>query len=33
VLVMSLADGSERTLKIQDVLEHPERVFGGGSHA
>jgi ATP phosphoribosyltransferase regulatory subunit len=33
VLVMDLADGSERTLKVRDILEHPERVFGGGGHA
>jgi hypothetical protein len=33
VLVMNLADGVERSLNVKDILEHPERVFGGGGHA
>jgi hypothetical protein len=30
---MNLADGSERVLRVAEILEYPERVFRGGSHA
>jgi len=33
VVAMNLADGSERVLGVAEILEHPERIFGGGSHA
>ncbi|PYM76975.1 MAG: ATP phosphoribosyltransferase regulatory subunit [Candidatus Rokuibacteriota bacterium] len=33
VLAMSLADGSERMLPVGEILEHPERTFGGLRHA
>jgi len=33
VVAMNLADGSERVLAVGEILEHPERVFRGGSHA
>src|SRR5439155_42293 len=33
VVAMNLADGSERVLAVGEILEHPERVFWGGSHA
>jgi hypothetical protein len=33
VVTMSLADGSERVLSVGEILEHPERVFGGVRHA
>jgi ATP phosphoribosyltransferase regulatory subunit len=33
VVAMNLADGSERMLAVAEILEHPERVLGGGSHA
>jgi carbonic anhydrase len=33
VLTMGLADGSERVLPVSEILQHPERVFGGLRHA
>ena len=33
VLAMDLADGAERVLAVADILEHPERLFRGVSHA
>jgi ATP phosphoribosyltransferase regulatory subunit len=33
VVAMNLADGSERVLGVAEILDHPERIFGGGSHA
>jgi carbonic anhydrase len=33
VVAMNLADGSERVLRVAEILEHPEHVFRGGSHA
>ena len=33
VVAMNLADGSERVLAVAEILDHPERVFRGGSHA
>jgi ATP phosphoribosyltransferase regulatory subunit len=33
VVAMNLADGSERVLRVAEILEHPERVFRGDSHA
>jgi len=33
VVAMNLADGSERILAVGEILDHPERVFRGASHA
>ena len=33
VVAMNLADGSERALAVCEILEHPEQVLRGGSHA
>ena len=33
VVAMNLADGSERVLGVTEILDHPERVFRGASHA
>jgi carbonic anhydrase len=33
VVAMNLADGSERVLGVAEILDHPERVFRGESHA
>src|SRR5436309_703173 len=33
VVAMNLANGSERVLAVDEILEHPERVFRGESHA
>jgi histidyl-tRNA synthetase len=33
VVAMNLADGAERVLAVGEILEHPERIFRGGSHA
>jgi len=32
-VAMNLADGSERILAVGEILDHPERVFRGASHA
>ena len=33
VVILNLSDGSERVLAVSEILEHPERVFRGESHA
>jgi len=32
-VAMNLADGSERVLSVAEILEHPERILRGASHA
>ena len=33
VVTLNLSDGSERVLAVSEILEHPERVYRGESHA
>ena len=33
VVALNLADGSERSMAVGEILDHPERIFRGGSHA